>query len=216
MRSALTRRASTRGRAGAGVALALVALLLGAAPAGAAAAPAPPTAGPSAPAPGARSDVGGELMSRTGVVKQELPGRAFPALPTISSASWLIADLDSGEILAARDAHGRYAPASTLKTLTAVALLPVVPADRLVTPAREDVAVDGSRVGLVEEMRYPAKQLFTAMLVVSGNDAAGALATAVGGMGKATALMNAEAARLQALDTRAVNTSGLDAPGQAS
>ena len=65
-------------------------------------------------------------------------------------------------------------------------------------------------------MSYPVKELLTAMLVVSGNDAAGALATAVGGTASAAELMNAEAARLQARDTQAVNPSGLDAKGQVS
>ena len=84
-------------------------------------------------------------------------------------------------MLAAKDPHGRYAPASTLKTLTAVALHARAWTRRaVVTPAADDVDVDGSKVGLVRQLAYPVEDLFTALLVVSGNDAAGALATAVG------------------------------------
>jgi D-alanyl-D-alanine carboxypeptidase (penicillin-binding protein 5/6) len=54
------------------------------------------------------------------------------------------------------------------------------------------------------------------MLVVSGNDAANTLATANGGVAKTVAEMNAEAARLQAFDTHAVNANGLDDPKQLS
>jgi serine-type D-Ala-D-Ala carboxypeptidase (penicillin-binding protein 5/6) len=156
--------------------------------------------------------VGGDLLARHGTVA---PAGA-PALPRTVSASWLVADLDSGEVLAARDPHGRYAPASTLKTLTAATLIPQLDPDQLVSPTWDDVNVDGSRVGLVQQVRYPVRELLTAMLVVSGNDAANALATANGGVPKTVAEMNAEARRLHAFDTHAVNTNGLDAPGQLS
>ena len=52
------------------------------------------------------------------------------------------------------------------------------------------------------------------LLLGSGNDAASALAGLSGGMANTARLMNQTAARLQACDTRAVNDSGLDAPGQ--
>ena len=39
-------------------------------------------------------------------------------------SAWLVADLDTGEVLAAQDPHGRLRPASTLKMLTALTLLP--------------------------------------------------------------------------------------------
>jgi D-alanyl-D-alanine carboxypeptidase (penicillin-binding protein 5/6) len=71
-------------------------------------------------------------------------------------------------------------------------------------------------VGLVEDVAYPAEELFEALMMVSGNDAANALATAVGGQRRAASLMNALARDLQAGDTNAVNPSGLDAEGQLS
>jgi len=65
-------------------------------------------------------------------------------------------------------------------------------------------------------MRYPVRQLFTAMLVVSGNDAATTLGDAAGGQAATVAAMNSEASRLGARDTHAVNDDGLDAAGQLS
>jgi D-alanyl-D-alanine carboxypeptidase (penicillin-binding protein 5/6) len=124
--------------------------------------------------------------------------------------------MDTGEVLAARDPHGRYAPASTLKVLTAETLIGQLDPAMLVQPTWDDVNVEGSRVGIVQKMRYSVKDLFTAMLVVSGNDAANALATANGGLAKTVAEMNAEARRLNALDTHAVNANGLDNPRQLS
>lgn len=159
--------------------------------------------------------VGGPLLSARGTVVHRTSG--LPAFPRkISARGWLVADLDSGDVLAARDPHGHYAPASTLKVLTAITLLPRIPPSLMVRPSYDDVAVDGTRVGLVEELSYPADELFASLLMTSANDSAGALATASGGMTATAALMNAEAERLQARDTHAVNTSGLDAPGQTS
>jgi len=144
-------------------------------------------------------------------------GDGAPSAPTgITAAGWLVADLDTGEVLAAQDAHSTFAPASTLKLLTALALLPVVPPDRVVVPTQAEVEVEGSKVGLLRDVPYPAEELYSALLMVSGNDAAAALAGAAGGQEAAAALMNAEAQRLGAVDTRAVNPHGLDAEGQVS
>ena len=156
--------------------------------------------------------VGGLRLASRGVVV----GDDAPDAPDIAAASWLVADLDTGEVLAAKDPHGQYAPASTLKTLTALTLLPELPGDRQVVPTFDDVAVDGSKVGLVEKTSYPASELFSALLMVSGNDAASALASAAGGQERTAELMNAKAASLGALDTHAVNPHGLDADGQLS
>ncbi|HWH30145.1 MAG TPA: serine hydrolase [Mycobacteriales bacterium] len=140
-----------------------------------------------------------------------------PAAPTgITAASWLVADLDTGEVLAARDPHAKRPPASTLKVLTALALLPVVPSGTLVRPTQEQVDIEGSKVGLVPGVAYPAEELYSALLMVSGNDAANALAGAAGGTPVAARLMNEQAARLGAVDTRATNPHGLHAEGQVS
>jgi D-alanyl-D-alanine carboxypeptidase (penicillin-binding protein 5/6) len=140
-----------------------------------------------------------------------------PALPTdVSAASFVVADLDSGEILAAKDAHHKLLPASTLKVLTALTLIPRIDKASKVVPTWDDVAIEGSRVGLLENVKYPAYQVFRAMLMTSGNDAANALATASGGQEFTAELMNAEARRIGAIHTHAVNPSGLDAPGQVS
>jgi D-alanyl-D-alanine carboxypeptidase (penicillin-binding protein 5/6) len=162
-----------------------------------------------------REPVGGPQLAATGVVVSPLPGA--PALPGgLTARSWLVADADTGEVLAAKAPHARFLPASTLKTLTAVTLLPLLdPATRTVA-TQADAAVDGSKVGLVPGWSYTVDQLFTAMLVVSGNDAADALAEAAGGLPHTVALMNDEARHLQAYDTVARTPSGLDAAGEST
>ena len=168
-------------------------------------------AGPAAAGTDAET-VGGERLQASGVVVDP----DAPDLPELSASSWLIADLDSGKVLAAKDAHGRYAPASTLKTLTAVTLIPVLDPSRKVVPTFDDINVEGSKVGLVERVGYPVHELFSALMMVSGNDAANVLASAAGGQDATAALMNEKARSLGAFDTRAVNPHGLDAEGQVS
>lgn len=155
--------------------------------------------------------LGGNRLTGTDVVSS---GTVAP--PAVTAASYVVADLDSGAVYAAKDPHGTYLPASTLKTLTALTLIPRLDPARTVAPTQEDANVDGSKVGLVPSLTYSVHDLLTALLVVSANDAAQTLATAAGGYDATAALMNAEARRLQAADTHVVNSSGLDADGQVS
>ena len=162
-----------------------------------------------------QSPVGGPLLASDGVIVN--PDAAAPALPGgLDMGSWLVADADTGEVLAAKAPHRRFLPASTLKTLTAVTLLPLLDPTATTKATQADASVDGSKVGLVPGMSYTLDTLFTAMLVVSGNDAADALAEAAGGIPHTVDLMNAEALHLQAFDTLARTPSGLDAPGEST
>src|SRR3954468_4825873 len=128
--------------------------------------------------------------------ERPVPGRGTtvaagaPPLPAgPPGVSFLIHHLDSGDILAAKDAHHPLLPASTLKVLTALALLPKGPKYSTVTPTFAAVNIEGSRVGIIEKHQYPAYQIFRAMLMVSGNDAANALGTAAGGQAETARLM---------------------------
>ncbi len=192
----------------------------------AAAEPARPTADPAAPTPtaplasrpprGSAPDgttVGGSALGTRGVVAPE----DAPPLPGgTAAAGWLVADAGSGEVLAARDPHGRYYPASTLKTLTLLTLLPLLDPAQVVVATADDERVEGSRVGIVEGGRYPVGLLFQALVLQSGNDAANALARTAGGTATTLAAMNDTAARLGAFDTVAGSPSGLDVAGQSS
>ncbi|MER5650029.1 D-alanyl-D-alanine carboxypeptidase [Streptosporangium sp. NPDC002524] len=169
----------------------------------------------SAEGPGARRErepVGGSRLGGRGLV---VPA-GVKAPPKTAARSYVIADAESGEVLAAKDAHGRYLPASTLKALTALTLIPKLDKDRKITPSRRAVNEEGSAVGLVPKPLYTVEDLFKALMLVSGNDCAMALAEANGGLATTLADMNAEAKRLQAFDTVAKTPSGLDKPGQSS
>ncbi|XNL82633.1 D-alanyl-D-alanine carboxypeptidase [Actinomadura madurae] len=169
-------------------------------------------AAPAAAAPHARATapepVGGPQLATRGIVAGKAPG--VPAPPRIKAASYLIADADTGQVLAAKDPHGQYLPASTLKTLTALALVPRLDPNRLVRPSQKACDVEGTKVGLTPKMRYKVSDLFHALLMMSANDAAVSLAEAAGGMKQTLAAMNAEAKRINAHDTLAGSPNGLD------
>lgn len=160
------------------------------------------------------ASVGGPKLASMGVVVDRPAW--VPAPPTMRDLSWLIADAGTGEVVAAKAPHARLLPASTLKTLTSLVVMPKVSAAGQYTVKPEDVAVDGTRVGLVPGYSYSGKQLFEGMLMSSGNDTAYALARIAGGKEATVAAMNSEAALLGAHDTVARDPSGLDAPGQTS
>ena len=156
--------------------------------------------------------VGGPMLGTTGTVVA--PGDT--PLPKVSALGWLVADATSGKVLAAHDPHGRFYPASTLKTLTALTVLPALTKASTYVARDQDVRAEGSQVGIVAGATYSVDDLFNALFLESGNDAASALANAYGGWSKTVAAENANAQRLQAYDTTVLNPSGLDHKGQLS
>ncbi|MGV9775940.1 D-alanyl-D-alanine carboxypeptidase family protein [Streptosporangium sp. NPDC003464] len=164
------------------------------------------------PAYAEKAPVGGNELGERGIIAPT----GVKAPPKTAAKSYVIADADTGEVLAAKDPHGRYLPASTLKALTALTLIPKLDKSRKVKPSSRAVNEEGSAVGLVSKPIYTVEDLFKALMLVSGNDCAMALAEANGGLAETLKDMNAEAKRLQALDTVAKTPSGLDKPGQSS
>lgn len=158
--------------------------------------------------------VGGKQLGNKGVVIDR--ESRVPAPPDVAMGAYVVADLDTGEILAAKNAHQRLRPASTLKTLTALTLLPRLDKRARYTAVRQDADMIGSKVGLEAGSVYTVDQLFYGLFLPSGNDAAMALANASGGLKATVGLMNAEAQRLGAFDTHAVTPEGLDEDGQVS
>ena len=166
----------------------------------------------SAPAavPASASPSFDPLRDRQGVI---VDGRQPP---TIRARSWIIVDADSGDVLAAKRAHDRYRPASTLKTLTALTLIPRLNQNDEYRVRWEDAHVMGSAVGIVPGSRYTIDDLFYGLMLPSGNDAARALASANGGLSLTVRQMNATARKVGAFDTTVANPTGLDAHHQLS
>ncbi|MFW0784344.1 serine hydrolase [Gordonia sp. CPCC 206044] len=166
-----------------------------------------------APLPVPSTPVGGAPLAGCGVVADPASG---PVPARMTAAGWLIADLDSGAVIAAKDPHGRYRPASTIKVLLAMVALDELDLDTVVVPTPEDWGAEGDSCGMGPGGHYTNRDLLTGLLVVSGNDCANALARELGGIDVTLAKMNDKARSLHALDTRAASVSGLDAAGMST
>jgi D-alanyl-D-alanine carboxypeptidase (penicillin-binding protein 5/6) len=175
--------------------------------------------GPSPTAAPVAQAIGGPQLASRGVIvsypsRSVRSVRSVPGLPDIKASAFVVADAGTGQVLAAKDPHGWYRPASTLKMLTAVTLIPLLNPDSTVVASKQATSTVPNVVGLVAGRAYKISDLFTALLTISANDAAIALTQATGSFGAGMSLINAEARHLQADDTVAVDPNGLDAPGQ--
>ncbi|MGW0500751.1 D-alanyl-D-alanine carboxypeptidase family protein [Streptomyces sp. NPDC003007] len=177
-----------------------------------------PSASPSATPPASMSSVGGARLGRPGTQVNLASG--VPVLPKdVSARSWIVADAESGEVLAAHNAHWRLAPASTLKMLFADTLLPKFPRDTEHKVVPSDLAGIGSgssMVGIKEEETYTVHDLWLGVFLRSGNDAVRVLSAMNHGVENTVKEMNEHAEELQALDTHVVSPDGYDAEGQVS
>ncbi|MEW2249434.1 D-alanyl-D-alanine carboxypeptidase [Streptomyces sp. NPDC006975] len=183
------------------------------------AAPKPsPSASPSVTPPASMSTVGGARLGLPGTQVNLATG--VPVLPKdVTARSWIVADAESGEVLAAHNPHWRLAPASTMKMLFADTVLPKFPAStqhKVVPNDLLGVGSGSSMVGIKENETYTVHDLWLGVFLRSGNDAVHVLSSMNGGVDATVKEMNEHAEELQALDTHVVTPDGYDAPGQVS
>jgi serine-type D-Ala-D-Ala carboxypeptidase (penicillin-binding protein 5/6) len=174
----------------------------------------PPRPTPPKDDPALRA-VGGDALATNGLI---VPAGS-PSPPAVTATSWVVADLDSGEVLGGCGPHVYGTPASVQKLLLAATAMPKLNPKATTTITLGDVTIEpgSSAVGLVEHGRYSVATLWLGLILNSGNDAANTLARLAGGSGgvpATVAAMNAEARQIGAFQTHAVTPSGLDGPGQ--
>ncbi|WP_438871375.1 D-alanyl-D-alanine carboxypeptidase family protein [Paractinoplanes lichenicola] len=182
---------------------------------------APPPNRPPTPVPPpddpVGSAIGGDALATHGLV---IPAGA-KAPPAVTASTWMVADLDTGEVLGGCGPHVFRTPASVQKTLLAATVIDKLNPDQRITVAQSDLDIEpgSSAVGLLVGGKYPISTLWLGLMLNSGNDAANALARLAGGGGadgvrKTVDEMNALAKRIGAYQTHAVTPSGLDGKGQ--
>jgi D-alanyl-D-alanine carboxypeptidase (penicillin-binding protein 5/6) len=134
----------------------------------------------------------------------------------IEAEAYIVINPATGETLSERLPDRELPMASTTKIMTALIVLESADVDRVLTvPASAEVG--GSSGGLVPGERLPVRDLLTALLVASGNDAAVTLAEGVAGSQAAfVERMNRRARELGLAATRFTNPHGLDEPGHHS
>nr|WP_214668396.1 hypothetical protein [Streptomyces sabulosicollis] len=168
--------------------------------------------------PAHMSSVGGKRLGRPGTQVDPKPGA--PALPKgLSGKSWLVADAESGDVLASHNAHWQLPPASTLKMLFADTLLPKLPKTKTHKVRLSDLEGMGegsSLVGVKENYTYTVHDLWLGVFLRSGNDAVHVLSAMNGGVPATVREMQAHAKHLNARDTNVVTPDGYDEKGQVS
>ena len=118
-----------------------------------------------------------------------------------------------GRTVWAEHAERRLLPASLTKIMTALLVLEADRPDEIVTVSRQAAGERGARLGLAAGDRMRVRDLLTATVVRSANDACHALAEwRAGSQARFVQLMNRRAKALGLGNTRFANACGLDAP----
>jgi len=136
-----------------------------------------------------------------------------PALPIHGHAAYLV-DLDTRQVMWARDPDTPRAPASLTKLVTAmVAVDDAASLDRTVVIAKEAPQVVPSLMGISAGERLTVRELIEGLFLDSGNDAAEALARGIVPRDRFIRQMNQKAKSIGLTASHFVTPSGLDAPG---
>ena len=167
---------------------------------------------------GAGSLVFGMVLSFMlfGVEAPDLFAGDVPGKPSIKASALYMVELKSGRVLLEKDATRRLPPASLTKIMTALVALESAPLQHV-------VKIDGHALGHRSSLKFQAgeefllRDLLTAMLVTSANDACEAIAWHVGGdADRFVTMMNERASALGLQNTHFANACGFDAPGHYS
>ena len=130
---------------------------------------------------------------------------------SISARSFVVYDVTSGQIIAAKEPNLRLMPASTTKMMTALIALQEYNPVEVVTLSRATAAI-GHTIDFVPGEQITVLNMIKAMLINSGNDAAIALADHhPAGYDTFVKLMNQKAVSWGLKDTHFSNVSGVEA-----
>ena len=144
---------------------------------------------------------------------------AAAAGPAVSCPSALLMEKQTGTVLFAQDEHTPREPASVTKIMTLLLVMEAIDSgalsyDDVVTGSAHAAGMGGSQIWLKENEQMTVRDLLKDVCIVSGNDAAVALAEHLAGSEDAfVERMNARAQELGMNDTHFVNCTGLPAAG---
>lgn len=141
-------------------------------------------------------------------------------VPTVAAKSWLLLDASSNQIIASGNPNERIEPASLTKLMTAYVAFQALKDKRLSLDQQVFVSENAWRVDpssskmfLLPNKPVSIDQLLQGLIIVSGNDAAVAVAEAISGTTDAfAALMNQQAQRLGMTGSHFSNPHGLPSP----
>lgn len=156
----------------------------------------------------------GIVLSLALIFAVKIPARAELA---VSAKAAILMHADSGRVLYEKNADEHMLIASTTKIMTAIVVLEHCELDDLVEVDSRSAGIEGSSMYLKAGESYTVEDLLYGLLLVSGNDAASALALHVAdSMEEFAELMNAKAAELGMTESSFKNAHGLDEEGHYS
>ena len=144
---------------------------------------------------------------------------ALPQPPEVAARAYLLMDVTSGQVLAAKDPDKPVEPASLTKLMTAYLVFDALKSGKLsltqTLPVSEKAwKMPGSRMFIDPKMKVPVEDLLKGMIVQSGNDATMALAEGVGGSSERfVEMMNQQAKALGMTASGFKNPEGLTVAG---
>lgn len=128
----------------------------------------------------------------------------------VSASSAVVIDQQTGHVLWAKNPDWKRPMASLTKIMTAILILENCDLDDTVTISREAARTPGSSMNLRADTTYQVRDLLYGLMLLSGNDAAVALAEHNGGStDEFVAMMNKKAILLGATNTSFTNPHGL-------
>ena len=134
-----------------------------------------------------------------------------PAPASAPPSSYILVDADTGKVLAARNEHQPQLTASTVKLLTALTALERLPLDSDVPVTARSAGQPAMRINMKEGEVWKLDDALHALMMVSANDAAYAIAERTSGTVEQFAKdADATAKRLGARDTQFADPAGLD------
>ncbi|HEX8923224.1 MAG TPA: serine hydrolase [Patescibacteria group bacterium] len=136
------------------------------------------------------------------------------SLPDVQAQAYILVDNLTNQILVSKNPHSRIYPASTTKLATVLTALNLYPLDEVITA---DQYTEGQNMKLVQGEKMTVRNLVTALLVYSANDAAYNLANHyTGGVSGFVSQMNSLAQKYNLQDTHFVTFDGLHDPNHFS
>lgn len=137
--------------------------------------------------------------------------------PSVYAHNYVLMDEETGYLLVEKDSHEKVPIASTTKIMTAMLVLENYHLDDIVTISQNAASQIGSDINLRTNEKMTVRNLLYALLVMSGNDSAMALAEHIqGGLSEFVKNMNEKAKYLQMNDTQYKDPAGLDDSGYSS
>lgn len=137
--------------------------------------------------------------------------------PVVNALAAVVMEASSGRVLYSKNAAVKRSIASTTKIMTAIVAIENGDMDDTVSISRRAAGIGGSTLGLREGQEYTLRELLYAMLLISANDAAIAVAEYIGGTVEEFAdMMNKKARSIGASDSHFITPHGLDASDQYS